>query len=583
MRKCIDDFVSSSGNETTNVFIILIQVKMLIPSSLPNSTEAALSFASDHGKPDLLCDWLPDAETWQKFPKCDGHHQDVCKIPVSTKEKKENADDFYSLIQPRTCSKLLTISTMCASSAPSLVYKRRNLQNKSVAIFTTPSGTKAKPTGACLSSVSSEGPSPTAEKDHVGSQIKPEIGSVKASVIPADLCNGELVAGDASTCNQLYPENHDGVPSKKINYNCGFDVNSEAEFVIQCSVGEELGFDEAPGNNVCKCKCDLEYYSVNDSCSSSKSNTDLGSASPKIEVDDIGECSSSDSLAREVLAEDQLEKEICISILRSHGLLEGIVPVGPCAAVEVLGVSNDGNCSQQCKACGISENPQKMLICDHCEEAFHVSCLNPKIKKLPVDDWFCQPCLKRMRKIESAARKSSECQNRASKGESGPISLMLRDVAPYRPGVRVGKGYQADVPDWTGSVSNDVDCFGEPQEMDPAECFSSHVYNSNKSTPSSIGNWLQCRDALCNDAGESIEGTICGKWRRAPLFEVQTDDWNCSCAVLWDPIHSDCAVPQELDTDQVIMHLKYIEMLRPRLAAKKRKLSHTSSEEDKKA
>ncbi|XP_043714625.1 uncharacterized protein LOC122662984 [Telopea speciosissima] len=469
---------------------------------------------------------------------------------------------------------------MCASSAPNLVYKRRNLQNKSVAIFTTQSGSNTKPTGVCLSSVSSEGPSPTAEKEHLGSQIKPEIGAVKASVIPTDLCNGELVGGDASTCQKLYPEKLGDVPCKKIDYKCGFNVNSKADFVVRCSVGEEHGFDEAPCNSVCKCP--LEYYSVNDSCSSSKSNTDLGSASPKIEVDDFGECSSSDILGREVLAEDHLEKELCISILRNYGLLEGALPVGPCAAVEVLGVSNDGNSSQPCKVCGLSENPQNMLICDHCEEAFHVSCLNPKVKKLPVDDWFCQPCLKRMRKLESAARKSSESRSRASKGESGPISLMLRDIGQYRSGVRVGKGYQADVPDWTASVSNDVGCFGEPQEIDLAECISSHVCNLNKPTPSSIGNWLQCQEALYNDAGEAIEGTICGKWRRAPLFEVQTDDWDCSCAVLWDPIHSDCAVPQELDTDQVLMHLKYIEMLRPRLAAKKRKLSHSVNEEDKK-
>ncbi|XP_042496476.1 uncharacterized protein LOC122075495 isoform X2 [Macadamia integrifolia] len=458
---------------------------------------------------------------------------------------------------------------MCASSVPNLVYKRRNLQNKSVAIFTTQSGSNTKPTGVCLSSVSSEGPSPPAEKEHVGSQINTGIGAVKDSVIPADLCNGELVGGDASTCQQL---------CKRIDYNCGFDVNSKAEFVVP--VGEEPGVDEAPCNSVCKCA--LEYYSVNDSCSSSKSNTDLGSASPKIEVDDIGECSSSDILSREVLAEDQLEKELCISILRNHGLLEGGLPVAPCAAVEVLGVSNDGNCSQPCKVCGFSQNPQNMLICDHCEEAFHVSCLNPKVKKPPVDDWFCQPCLKRMRKLESAARKSSESRNRASKGDSGPISLMLRDMEPYRSGVRAGKGYQADVPDWTGPVSNDVDCFGEPQEIDLAECISSHVCNSNKPTPKSIGNWLQCQEPLYNDAGEAIEGTICGKWRRAPLFEVQSDDWDCSCAVRWDPIHSDCAVPQELDTDQVLVHLKYIEMLRPRLAAKKRKLSRSMNEEDEK-
>ncbi|KAL7263415.1 hypothetical protein ACSBR1_001558 [Camellia fascicularis] len=58
----------------------------------------------------------------------------------------------------------------------------------------------------------------------------------------------------------------------------------------------------------------------------------------------------------------------------------------------------------------------------------------------------------------------------------------------------------------------------------------------------------------------------------APLFEVQTDNWECFHAILWDPAHADCAVPQELDTDQVLKHLKYIEMLRPWLAAEKRKL-----------
>lgn len=31
---------------------------------------------------------------------------------------------------------------------------------------------------------------------------------------------------------------------------------------------------------------------------------------------------------------------------------------------------------------------------------------------------------------------------------------------------------------------------------------------------------------------------------RAPLFEVQTDDWECFRSVLWDPAHADCAVPQ---------------------------------------
>lgn len=34
---------------------------------------------------------------------------------------------------------------------------------------------------------------------------------------------------------------------------------------------------------------------------------------------------------------------------------------------------------------------------------------------------------------------------------------------------------------------------------------------------------------------------------RAPLSVVQTDDWDCSFALPWDPIYADCAVPQVND------------------------------------
>ncbi|GJN39021.1 hypothetical protein PR202_gb28114 [Eleusine coracana subsp. coracana] len=51
-----------------------------------------------------------------------------------------------------------------------------------------------------------------------------------------------------------------------------------------------------------------------------------------------------------------------------------------------------------------------------------------------------------------------------------------------------------------------------------------------------------------------LHGTLC----RAPLFVVQSSNWDCSCSVIWDPIHADCAVPQELETDEVLKQLKYI-------------------------
>ncbi|KAG6588044.1 hypothetical protein SDJN03_16609, partial [Cucurbita argyrosperma subsp. sororia] len=126
---------------------------------------------------------------------------------------------------------------------------------------------------------------------------------------------------------------------------------------------------------------------------------------------------------------------------------------------------------------------------------------------------------------------------------------------------------------------SDTDATGEPLEMDPSGSFLMHEQSTNKPCRlSAIGNWLQCQQVI--DGVGGVNGVICGKWRRAPLFEVQTDDWECFCSILWDPAHADCAVPQELETGQVLKQLKYIEMLRPRLASKRRKLDETKSRSD---
>ncbi|GAB4838295.1 hypothetical protein Ancab_027823 [Ancistrocladus abbreviatus] len=149
---------------------------------------------------------------------------------------------------------------------------------------------------------------------------------------------------------------------------------------------------------------------------------------------------------------------------------------------------------------------------------------------------------------------------------------MLKDTQPYTTGVRIGKAFQADVPDWSGPVAMDTDAIAEPLELDPSETFCFPEFSSSKPPRSNpICNWLQCREVIVG-LGEGVDGAICGKWRRAPLCEVQTDDWDCFQSFLWDPVHADCAVPQELETDQVLKQLKYIEMLKPRLAAKRRKM-----------
>ena len=36
-----------------------------------------------------------------------------------------------------------------------------------------------------------------------------------------------------------------------------------------------------------------------------------------------------------------------------------------------------------------------MLICDHCNQGYHMSCLQPPLKEVPDDDWYCPQCAKR--------------------------------------------------------------------------------------------------------------------------------------------------------------------------------------------
>ncbi|XP_068491415.1 uncharacterized protein [Phaseolus vulgaris] len=104
-------------------------------------------------------------------------------------------------------------------------------------------------------------------------------------------------------------------------------------------------------------------------------------------------------------------------------------------------------------------------------------------------------------------------------GEANPILLMLRDSVPHTTAVRVGKGFQAEVLDWSSPMKG------------------------------------------------------------APFFEVQTDVCECFCAIHWDPSHADCAVPQELETDQVLKQLKYVEVLRPRVAARRKKSDCTQNKD----
>ncbi|CAL4993391.1 unnamed protein product [Urochloa decumbens] len=288
----------------------------------------------------------------------------------------------------------------------------------------------------------------------------------------------------------------------------------------------------------------------------------VSSMSPSCDKKDAAECSSSNISPTEPITEHMSPRDLCIAILRKDGLI-----TESRARIKEEFIVSDANPLLACNSCGCLDRSLKMLICDSCDAAFHLSCCIPRIKELPTDEWYCVPCL--CKKPKSPYGKFSEGKVKPSRNTNGRphgmshIEYMLKDAEPYVTGVRIGRDFQAEVPEWSGPTSSSDGYFDEPSEFNPVELTNFNLYKTSNQSHSSIGNWIQCRETL--NQGDSDKQVVCGKWRRAPLYVVQTDDWECFCCLLWDPAHADCAVPQELKTSEVLKQLKFVNTLKNQL------------------
>ncbi|KAL1568185.1 hypothetical protein AAHA92_03584 [Salvia divinorum] len=476
---------------------------------------------------------------------CERHFGDCGELS----KEDANTDDVLHRLQcityKRNCSMLSTSSTMSQNFVPTYVYHRRRDNKKSPSFFKIFSSAAAKASNACHSAFCSESP----------------------------LLDAKVCAVSVSERAVSVPERAtEGVRSPVVHpvENSKVATASSNEF----RAVEEAGSEEALTTDVDRI---LNDCNAKDHCSSSKSDLELSSPALKVHTDDAGECSSSGALIAGKAPEEISERDACISILRSQGVLDRVW-------VRRDGASNqktNNYCSKSCKVCEQRDSSKNMLICDNCEDAFHTSCYKPRITILPLSEWLCSSCLKKKHKIlkdkstssnlEKSGTETGRYRHSTSELELGSLEFMFTDTEPYMSNVRVGNEFQADVPDWGGPVDEDYNYFGDLLEVDNSNINTQDrdAIKSLKRSP--IGNWIQCREVI-EGVGEGIDGTVCAKWRRAPLFEVQTDNWECFRCILWDPTHADCAAPQELETEEVMKQLKYVEMLRPRLAAKKRKL-----------
>ena len=50
---------------------------------------------------------------------------------------------------------------------------------------------------------------------------------------------------------------------------------------------------------------------------------------------------------------------------------------------------------EDCYACNLSEDQDRMLVCDHClKKCCHIDCLQPKLAYVPDEPWYCDFCIR---------------------------------------------------------------------------------------------------------------------------------------------------------------------------------------------
>ena len=59
-----------------------------------------------------------------------------------------------------------------------------------------------------------------------------------------------------------------------------------------------------------------------------------------------------------------------------------------------------------CKKCHINEGDP--LLCDRCDDAYHLQCASPPLETVPEGDWFCGPCLEEIKEEEEAKAKKKK-------------------------------------------------------------------------------------------------------------------------------------------------------------------------------
>jgi E3 ubiquitin-protein ligase UHRF1 len=67
-----------------------------------------------------------------------------------------------------------------------------------------------------------------------------------------------------------------------------------------------------------------------------------------------------------------------------------------------------------CYICGGKDDPGTQILCDECDTAYHIRCLDPPLEAIPdTDDWYCPDCKNDENEIVKAGEKLKESKKKA--------------------------------------------------------------------------------------------------------------------------------------------------------------------------
>ena len=145
----------------------------------------------------------------------------------------------------------------------------------------------------------------------------------------------------------------------------------------------------------------------------------------------------------------------------------------------------------QLQVCRLGNREDMMLLCDRCDQGYHMYCLDPPLEEVPIEDWFCSQCdgtravavttrqrapltlrvrrtVQRNRQI--ALRDSSVAKKKRKVKGRGKGKRRKKAVAVPSPRKRLAEALgmhdKSSVPAETGSAFS---IFGDPNALDVAE------------------------------------------------------------------------------------------------------------------